>query len=90
MTLLFICGLLAGIGLSQRFTVLVLLPATAVAVLAVIAAGLARADEIWSIALSAAGITAFLQVGFLTGILSFAGAARRDGLQGPLTFSEPD
>jgi hypothetical protein len=77
MTLLFICGLLAGIGLSRRFTVLVLLPATAATVFAVIAAGLARADDISSIALSAAGTTAFLQVGYLAGILWFAGAARR-------------
>ncbi len=68
MTLLVIVSLLAGMALSQRYKVLILLPAIGVAIVVAVAIGVARADQAWSIILSAVSMTASLQVGYLLGI----------------------
>jgi hypothetical protein len=54
MTILFVViSLVAGIALGQRFKILILVPVMSLALVGTIAAGIARADNVWSIALMA-------------------------------------
>jgi predicted Na+-dependent transporter len=81
MTLLFI-SFLVGAVLGQRFKVFVLVPATSLALICTIAAGIARAQHIWSIAMAAVGVTIALQIGYLIGtgiryLIAADGPARR-------------
>ena len=66
MALLFLSSLVGAV-LGQRFKVFVLLPATSLALICTIAAGVARAQDVWSIAIAAAGVTIALQIGYLIG-----------------------
>jgi hypothetical protein len=79
-------GFLAGIALGQFFKVLILVPAMSIALIATIAVGIARADNVWSIALVSVAIGTALQIGYLIGIglRSFIVAAQRRSLTPPL------
>jgi hypothetical protein len=68
-----ILSVTAGMVLGQRFKVLILLPASGLAIIAATAAGIARGDHAWSITLLAVAVTVALQIGYLvgTGIQSF-------------------
>ncbi len=61
-------SLLIGMMLGQRFKVLVLMPAIAIALVIAVGAGVARADPLWSIVLIAAATATSLQIGYLVGI----------------------
>jgi hypothetical protein len=67
--------------LGQRFKVLILLPAIAVATIAAVGIGLAPGDQAWSIVVLAVGVTVALQIGYLVGTgvrsLIIAGRASR-------------
>jgi predicted neutral ceramidase superfamily lipid hydrolase len=65
MTTAWILALIAGLVLGGRFKVLILAPAVAGAVAAVIAAGFARAEDSWSIVLASLGVALALQIGYL-------------------------
>jgi hypothetical protein len=75
----------AGIALAQWFRVLILVPAMSTVLVGTITAGIARADDVWSIALVAIAAVAALQIGYLIGIwlrsfivgARFARASRR-------------
>ena len=69
MTILFVViSLVAGIALGQRFKILILVPVMSLALVGTIAAGIARADNVWSIALMAIAAVTALQIGYLIGI----------------------
>jgi hypothetical protein len=69
MTILFVViSLVAGIALGQRFKILILVPVMSLALVGTIAAGVARADNVWSIALMAIAVVTALQIGYLIGI----------------------
>jgi uncharacterized protein YneF (UPF0154 family) len=76
--LLVVISLVAGIALGQWFKILILVPVMSLALVGTIAAGIARADNIWSIALMAIAVVTALQIGYLIGIWlrSFIVAAR--------------
>jgi hypothetical protein len=61
-------SLLAGMVLGQRFKVLILVPALALALVLAIGSGIARADTIWSIILMGATAGTSLQIGYLAGV----------------------
>jgi hypothetical protein len=67
MTLMLIC-LLLGAVLGQRFKVLVLIPATAVVLPFVAAAGVVQTDPYGQIAIAAIVASVSLQLGYLAGI----------------------
>jgi hypothetical protein len=58
----------AGIALAQWFRVLILVPAMSLVLVGTIAAGIARTDDVWSIALVAIAVVTALQIGYLIGI----------------------
>jgi hypothetical protein len=64
---IFIVVLLFGAVLGQRFKVLILLPAMSLTLICTITAGVARAQDGWSIALEAVCVTSALQIGYLVG-----------------------
>ena len=66
--LLVVISLVAGIALGQWFKILILVPVMSVALVGTIAAGIARADNVWSIALMAIAVVTALQIGYLIGI----------------------
>jgi hypothetical protein len=75
-----------GAVLGQRFKVFVLLPATSLAFICTIVAGITRAQDVWSIAIAAVGATIALQIGYLieTGIrylIAADGPAGRSSLR---------
>ena len=76
--LLVVISLVAGIALGQWFKILILVPVMSLALVGTIAAGIARADNVWSIALVAIAVVTALQIGYLIGIWlrSFIVAAR--------------
>jgi hypothetical protein len=77
--LLVVISLVAGIALGQWFKILILvLPVMSLALVGTIAAGIARADNVWSITLMAIAAATALQIGYLIGISlrSFIVAAR--------------
>ena len=76
--LLVVISLVAGIALGQWFKILILVPVMSLALVGTIAAGIARADNVWSIALMAIAVVTALQIGYLIGIWlrSFIVAAR--------------
>jgi hypothetical protein len=65
---LIVIGFLAGIALGQFFKVLILVPTMSIALIATIAVGIARADNVWSIALVSVAVGTALQIGYLIGI----------------------
>ena len=54
--LLVVISLVAGIALGQWFKILILVPVMSLALVGTIAAGIARADNVWSIALMAIAV----------------------------------
>ena len=68
MLLFAILSLLVGTLLGQRFPVLILAPAVFLALVFTICAGVARAESLWIIGLSAATAITCLQVGYLLGL----------------------
>jgi hypothetical protein len=83
--LLVVICLVAGIALGQWFKILILVPVMSLALVGTIAAGIARADNVWSIAFVAIAVVTALQIGYLIGIwlrsftvgARFAPASRR-------------
>jgi hypothetical protein len=67
MAISIILALSVGVVLGYLFKVFILIPIIAVVVVAAIGAGLARAEDAWSIALTAIGITIVLAIGYLIG-----------------------
>ena len=65
---LVVISLVAGIALGQWFKVLILVPVMSLALVGTIAAGIARADNVWSIGLMAIAVVTALQIGYLIGI----------------------
>jgi len=82
---LVVISFVAGIALGQWFKVLILVPVMSLALGGTIAAGIARADDVWSIAFVAVAVVTGLQIGYLVGIwlrsfivgARFARASRR-------------
>ena len=82
---LVVISFVAGIALGQWFKVLILVPVMSLALGGTIAAGIARADDVWSIAFVAIAVVTGLQIGYLVGIwlrsfivgARFARASRR-------------
>lgn len=68
MTILAMVAILVGAVLGLRFKVLILLPAIAVALTAILAAGLASADGLPRMALAAVLTISGLEVGYLFGV----------------------
>ena len=78
MTVFLILALSAGLLLGYRFKILILVPVIAVALFGLIGAGLARADDAWSICLMAVAVTIALEIGYLVGSGVYAyGIGRR-------------
>jgi hypothetical protein len=61
-------SLLVGMVLGQRFKVLVLLPAIALALVLALGGGIVRADSAWWIVLGSAAAAVSLQIGYLIGV----------------------
>jgi hypothetical protein len=68
MCLLVVISLVAGIALDQWFEILILVPVMSLALVGTIAAGIARADNVWSITLMGIAVVTALQIGYLIGI----------------------
>jgi len=62
-----ILALSVGVVLGYLFKVFILIPVIPVVLIGAIGASLARADNAWSIALTAVGVTIALEVGYLIG-----------------------
>jgi hypothetical protein len=62
-----VISFVAGIALGQWFRVLILVPVMSLALVGTIAAGIARADDVWLIALVAIAVVTALQIGYLIG-----------------------
>jgi hypothetical protein len=62
-------SVLAGIVLGQRYKILILFPAVALAIVFPMIVGIARADHFWSIILTAVISGTAVQVGYLAGIM---------------------
>src|SRR5215472_3258066 len=65
---LVVISFVVGIALGQWFKVLILVPVMGLALGGTIAAGIARADDVWSIAFVAVAVVTGLQIGYLVGI----------------------
>lgn len=63
-----ILSLLCGMVLGQRFKMLILAPASFLALVLAVGAGIARAETPWTIALAAAALITCLQSGYLLGL----------------------
>jgi hypothetical protein len=59
---------LVGAALGQRFKVVVLLPASAMALLIAVRTGVTQAQTVWTIILLAAAAATCLQIGYFVGI----------------------
>jgi hypothetical protein len=64
-----ILSFLAGMLLGQHLRVFALVPAICIALVGVISVGLARADDGWTIILTAICVTIALQAGYLVNIV---------------------
>jgi hypothetical protein len=96
MMMLAILSLLAGMVLGQRFKVLILIPAIAASLIVAVAAGIARADDIWSIVMMAVLAATSLQIGYLGGtairvmiVATRASRRRHASLQASATVQRP-
>jgi len=65
---LVVISFVAGIALGQWFKILILVPVMSLALVGTIGAGIARADNVWSIAFVAIAVVTALQIGYLIGI----------------------
>jgi hypothetical protein len=80
-------SLLVGAALGQRFQVIVLAPAVAIALVLAIGTGVTCGDPGWSIVLMAVAVAASVQIGYLIGIGIFhVLAATLTSGPSPLTF----
>jgi hypothetical protein len=68
MVLVAIISLLIGAVLAQLFKIMVLMPATAMVLVTVVAAGVAQAHTAWWTILMAAAASASVQVGYTVGV----------------------
>jgi membrane protein DedA with SNARE-associated domain len=66
MAIMLVC-LLVGVALGQRFKVLVLVPGSGLAFIAVVLVGIARAEAAWTMVLMSIGVVVSLQIGYLAG-----------------------
>jgi hypothetical protein len=64
-----VAAFFAGMALSMRFVVWILVPVFALAALLTAVVGVIRGDEVWRIALGIAVLVTALQFGYLAGIL---------------------
>jgi len=62
-----IIGILAGIALGMRYTVVILVPAVTFAIIFAMIVGIARADHFWSIILAMVVLGTAVQLGYLAG-----------------------
>ena len=81
---LVVISFVAGIALGQWFKVLILVPVMSLALGGTIAAGIARADDVWSIAFVAIAVVTGLQIGYLV-----SGCGRSLLAQGSLAHRAP-
>jgi hypothetical protein len=65
--ILIVISILIGAVLGERFNVLILVPAAAVALVSTAGLGIANGDPMWSVALTMVSVTAVLQVGYWLG-----------------------
>ena len=65
---LVVISLVAGIAVGQWYKVLILVLVMSLALVGTIAAGIARTNNVWSIALMAIAVVTALQIGYLIGI----------------------
>jgi hypothetical protein len=63
-----IIGILVGIALGLRYKILILMAAVMLAIVFVIIVGIARADSVWSIALTTVGVVIAVQLSYLAGV----------------------
>jgi predicted neutral ceramidase superfamily lipid hydrolase len=68
MWIITLLSLLAGMVLGQRFKVMILVPLSAVALLATMATRAAAGDSLWHVVLGAAIVVTSLQIGYLIGV----------------------
>jgi hypothetical protein len=88
MTVLAMTAMLIGALLGQRFKVLILIPAMAIASAAVFALGVAHNNNLWSVLLVAALTVTALQLGYLGGTaIRFAIAGARIDRHSPGTIA---
>ena len=87
MVSLAITSVLVGMLLGQRFRVLVLLPATALAVLVVLGNGLAAFDSASGLMLRTVGTMVSLQIGYLLGLVVHHLLTGRAARLRPLMFA---
>ena len=64
-----VLSLLAGLLMGQRLKAFALVPAMALALVAVIGVGIARADAVWWTTLMAVAAGTGLQIGYLVGLV---------------------
>lgn len=69
MLMLVTTAALAGALLAFRFTVLILLPVTLIAIVGVLAVGLTTGTEAWIVFLQTMGVIVSIQLGHLAGAL---------------------
>ena len=68
MSALVLLAFLTGAALGMRFKVFILFPAIGLALIAILAAGIARSDSISAILIAAVLASTGLQIGYLCGI----------------------
>ena len=68
MLILSMVSLLVGAVLGQRFTIIVLIPATAVVLALAVGTGITHAHTAWSLVLMIAAATTSMQIGYFVGI----------------------
>jgi hypothetical protein len=66
---------LIGAVLSGRFSFVILFPSTVVAILVIVAAGIAQGDHIGTVVLTIALVAVALQIGYLFGLVAWAAMA---------------
>ena len=85
-----VVSLLVGLLLGWRFRVLALIPAMAIALIFVIAAGGARGDPGWWIVATTAAAVTSLQIGYFAGLwLRHIPTAARSSSSAPRSFARP-
>ena len=68
MSALVLLAFLTGAALGMRFKVFILFPAIGLALIAILAAGIARSDNVSAILIAAVLASTALQIGYLCGI----------------------
>jgi hypothetical protein len=68
MTISALVGLLLGMLLAQRFTVLILIPVMLVSIILLVSIGLGRGEQLWMVAAATTLTVIALQIGYLIGM----------------------